>query len=183
VRKREGSGVSLLYLFIRDCYNNSFLSFLSLVRIFGSQSQVPPTQPPKMEARLAGPLVVAGNFLCGRSYFLVIKCLVPGQPSLSRFHPPSRKKMRLVLTILTALLVALTAHAVPQGKGGPSQGSTLACFVCPPADNAGVSLGHSDIRANPIFCSYPAFPGGNPDDFYCTYDPVSIPLSLPLYVI
>jgi hypothetical protein len=84
--------------------------------------------------------------------------------------------MRVVLTILTTLLAALTAHAVPQGKGGgPSQASTLACFVCPPADKAGVLLGHSDTSTNPIFCSYPAFPGENPDDFYCTYDAVSIP--------
>jgi hypothetical protein len=51
--------------------------------------------------------------------------------------------------------------------------STPSCFSCPPEDEAGFPLGNSDESANPIFCSYPAFSGENPTDFYCTYDPVS----------
>jgi hypothetical protein len=51
--------------------------------------------------------------------------------------------------------------------------STPGCFSCPPEDEGDFPLGNSDTSANPIFCSYPAFPGENPMDFYCTYDPVS----------
>ena len=42
-------------------------------------------------------------------------------------------------------------------------------FACPPADEAGFPLGDTDYTTDPFFCSYPAFPGENPNDFYCTY--------------
>ncbi len=50
-------------------------------------------------------------------------------------------------------------------------GSVLAqsCFQCPSEDLAGFPLGTSDTSTDPIFCSYPAFSGENPGDFYCTY--------------
>jgi hypothetical protein len=40
---------------------------------------------------------------------------------------------------------------------------------CPPQDEAGFPLGQSDLTTDPIFCSYPAVPGENPNDFFCTY--------------
>ena len=43
-------------------------------------------------------------------------------------------------------------------------------FTCPSQDEAGFSLGESNTSTNPIFCSYPAFAGEDPNDFYCTYD-------------
>jgi hypothetical protein len=76
--------------------------------------------------------------------------------------------MRFSFTILTTLLVAFTAHAVPQG-----QPSSTSCFNCPPTDEAGFPLGNSDTTSNPIFCSYPAFSGENPNDFFCTYNPTT----------
>ena len=42
-------------------------------------------------------------------------------------------------------------------------------FTCPSQDEAGF-LGESNTSTNPIFCSYPAFAGEDPNDFYCTYD-------------
>ena len=41
---------------------------------------------------------------------------------------------------------------------------------CPAQDGAGFTLGEHDETTDPIFCSYPAFPGENPNDFFCTYD-------------
>jgi hypothetical protein len=41
--------------------------------------------------------------------------------------------------------------------------------VCPPQDQLGFSLGDSNTSTDPIFCSYPAVPGENPNDFFCTY--------------
>jgi hypothetical protein len=40
-------------------------------------------------------------------------------------------------------------------------------FTCPPQDEAGFPLGPGST--NPTFCSYPAFSGENPNDFFCTY--------------
>jgi hypothetical protein len=42
-------------------------------------------------------------------------------------------------------------------------------FTCPPQDQAGFPLGQSNLTTNPIFCSYPAVPNENPNDFFCTY--------------
>jgi hypothetical protein len=44
-------------------------------------------------------------------------------------------------------------------------------FSCPSADEAGFAVGSTNTASNPIFCSFPAFSGENPDDFYCTYSP------------
>jgi hypothetical protein len=33
----------------------------------------------------------------------------------------------------------------------------------------GFALGESNTSTDPIFCSYPAVPGENPNDFFCTY--------------
>ena len=46
--------------------------------------------------------------------------------------------------------------------------SSHACS-CPPLDALGFALGSSDTNSNPIFCSYPAVPGEDPNDFFCTY--------------
>jgi hypothetical protein len=43
------------------------------------------------------------------------------------------------------------------------------CFRCPPQDDLGFALGQNDTSTDPIFCSYPAVPGENPNDFSCTY--------------
>lgn len=72
-----------------------------------------------------------------------------------------------------ALLVAMMALAggvVAFGFAGAAY-SAPTSYSCPPTDNAGFAVGPgSDTTSNPIFCSYPAFSGENPDDFYCTYD-------------
>ena len=50
---------------------------------------------------------------------------------------------------------------------------TPTSFTCPPADLGGFPLGASDTSTDPIFCSYPAVPGEDPNDFFCTYDATS----------
>jgi hypothetical protein len=42
-------------------------------------------------------------------------------------------------------------------------------FQCPASDRGGFPLGLSNPSSDPIFCSYPAVPGENPQDFFCTY--------------
>ena len=54
---------------------------------------------------------------------------------------------------------SVTDQATVAGSGG---------FTCPSTDEAGFPLGYTSTY--PIFCSYPAFPGENPDDFYCIYN-------------
>jgi hypothetical protein len=40
---------------------------------------------------------------------------------------------------------------------------------CPRTDEAGFSLGDTSDAGGVLFCSYPAFPGENPTDFFCDY--------------
>jgi hypothetical protein len=49
-------------------------------------------------------------------------------------------------------------------------GPVRAACTCPPKDNLGFPLGQSDESTDPIFCSYPAVPGEDPNDFFCTYN-------------
>ncbi|KAF8960461.1 hypothetical protein BDZ97DRAFT_1629475, partial [Flammula alnicola] len=54
-----------------------------------------------------------------------------------------------------------------------SPSGTPTSYVCPAADDAGFPLGSNDITSSPIFCSYPAFSGEDPNDFFCTYSKVT----------
>jgi hypothetical protein len=42
-------------------------------------------------------------------------------------------------------------------------------FTCPPTDQLGFAVGDTDYTSDPIFCSYPAVAGEDPNDFFCTY--------------
>ena len=46
-------------------------------------------------------------------------------------------------------------------------------FECPPTDQLGFSVGDTNLSTDPIFCSYPAVPGEDPNDFYCTYSAIT----------
>ncbi|KAL8278864.1 hypothetical protein RQP46_008735 [Phenoliferia psychrophenolica] len=67
-------------------------------------------------------------------------------------------------TVLAAIL-GLVAVTFAQS---PVPGCTQ---TCPEFDTAGFALGPgtSDTDGS-LFCSYPAFPGENPNDFFCTYN-------------
>ncbi|KAF8964585.1 hypothetical protein BDZ97DRAFT_2075219 [Flammula alnicola] len=67
--------------------------------------------------------------------------------------------------------VLLSMAVLIHGRASPS--GTPTSYVCPPADLAGFPLGSNDVNENPIFCSYPAFAGENPNDFFCTYSQVT----------
>ncbi|KAF8964478.1 hypothetical protein BDZ97DRAFT_1612846, partial [Flammula alnicola] len=54
-----------------------------------------------------------------------------------------------------------------------SPSATPTSYICPPVDNGGFSLGSNDVTSDPIFCSYPAVPGEDPNDFYCTYSKIT----------
>lgn len=47
--------------------------------------------------------------------------------------------------------------------------SARAACSCPAIDEAGFPLGASN-PGPPIFCSYPAIPGGDPNQYFCLYD-------------
>src|SRR5262249_27857298 len=48
-------------------------------------------------------------------------------------------------------------------------GLAHATCSCPATDQLGFALGSSSAGAT-LFCSYPAVPGEDPHDFYCTYN-------------
>jgi Domain of unknown function DUF11 len=48
-------------------------------------------------------------------------------------------------------------------------GRAHAAISCPPQDTAGFPLGTHSDSGGTLFCSYPAVPGENPNDFFCTY--------------
>ncbi|KAF8182090.1 hypothetical protein BJ912DRAFT_928784 [Pholiota molesta] len=63
--------------------------------------------------------------------------------------------------ILISMAVLIRARDSP---------STMpSAYTCPPQDALGFPLGESNLTTDPIFCSYPAVAGENPNDFYCTY--------------
>ena len=74
------------------------------------------------------------------------------------------------LSILLALaaFTALRTHA---------QSSTPNCYACPPEDQLGFAIGVKDETTDPIFCSYPAVVGEDPNDFFCTYSRVCLFIS------
>jgi hypothetical protein len=63
----------------------------------------------------------------------------------------------------TTETVTTTTETTTTTMGSPG------CFACPPQDQLGFSVGVTDLSTDPIFCSYPAVPGENPNDFFCTY--------------
>ncbi|KIK05419.1 hypothetical protein K443DRAFT_675197 [Laccaria amethystina LaAM-08-1] len=67
---------------------------------------------------------------------------------------------------LSALVAFATVHAKPQG-GTPS--NTPTGFTCPSTDQAAFPLGTNNSDGTTLFCSYPAFAGEDPNDFYCKY--------------
>jgi MYXO-CTERM domain-containing protein len=48
-------------------------------------------------------------------------------------------------------------------------GPARADFTCPPTDQLGFALGPGSGGGDPLFCSYPAVAGEDPNDFFCTY--------------
>ncbi|KJA20629.1 hypothetical protein HYPSUDRAFT_42941 [Hypholoma sublateritium FD-334 SS-4] len=71
-----------------------------------------------------------------------------------------------LLTLVTLSL--LGTQSLVFADPGPSAVPTTTYF-CPGADEAGFSLANTNLASDPIFCSYPAVPGENQDDFFCTY--------------
>ena len=78
--------------------------------------------------------------------------------------------MRSFFSVLGFVLVALIAR--PGTCQNPSQGPN--CFRCPPEDQLGFAVAQKDENSNPIFCSYPAVEGEDPNDFFCTYSFVGL---------
>jgi hypothetical protein len=79
--------------------------------------------------------------------------------------------MRPLSFTLSVLLAFITVHAVPQGQ--PSSVPTCTP-ICPSQDLAGFSLVANSNDGVTLFCSYPAFTGEDPNDFFCTYSSVSL---------
>jgi hypothetical protein len=101
-----------------------------------------------------------------------------------------RRALLVVMTVVAGGLVAFgsagAAYALSTPSIGTSQqpGSAVvdssiadkatvsggsSSFTCPLQDAAGFALETFNTSTNPIFCSYPAFKGENPTDFFCEY--------------
>ncbi|KIK05415.1 hypothetical protein K443DRAFT_675194 [Laccaria amethystina LaAM-08-1] len=66
---------------------------------------------------------------------------------------------------LSVLLAFVAVHAAPsQPSGAPT-----CTYSCPQVDEAGFGLGNNSNDGTTVFCSYPAFAGEPPNDFFCTY--------------
>ncbi|KAJ7260448.1 hypothetical protein B0H12DRAFT_958916, partial [Mycena haematopus] len=67
---------------------------------------------------------------------------------------------------------ALSFMAIAQAAQ-PS-GTPSCTESCPSQDGAGFPLGadptYYSSSGGVLFCSYPAYPGENPNDFFCTYN-------------
>jgi hypothetical protein len=66
------------------------------------------------------------------------------------------------LTLLSFIAAAFVV-------GSYAQSNTPNCFTCPPEDQLGFAVGQKNEATDPIFCSYPAVEGEDPNDFFCTY--------------
>jgi hypothetical protein len=72
--------------------------------------------------------------------------------------------LSVITVYILACLSLVQAAALPRRSGLPS------CHaVCPPTDIFDSTLGVSDTTTDPIFCSYPAVPGQDPNRFFCKY--------------
>jgi polyisoprenoid-binding protein YceI len=74
--------------------------------------------------------------------------------------------MRRVALLIMMLVVVAGGVA---GFGFARVAAYAAVYTCPPQDDGGFTLGQTGTMNGDLFCSYPAFPGENPDDFYCLY--------------
>ncbi|KAJ6508346.1 hypothetical protein C8R45DRAFT_786534, partial [Mycena sanguinolenta] len=66
------------------------------------------------------------------------------------------------------LFIAITLAFVAQAQQ-PS-GTPQCTASCPTQDEAGFPIANHSNSRGVLFCSYPAVPGEDPNDFYCTYD-------------
>lgn len=78
----------------------------------------------------------------------------------------TRYVLNFNLLFAALLSMAILVHARASPSGTPTS------YICPSEDSAGFSLGARNEDTDPMFCSYPAFPGENPDAFFCTYSMV-----------
>ncbi|KAF7348282.1 hypothetical protein MSAN_01781900 [Mycena sanguinolenta] len=73
---------------------------------------------------------------------------------------------------LRSLCIAIALASIAQAQQ-PS-GTPQCTATCPGTDEAGFPVGsgsnYDNNSGGVLFCSYPAFGGEDPNDFYCTYD-------------
>jgi hypothetical protein len=117
----------------------------------------------------------------------------------SRTTTPTMPRIAIsaaALFVLAALPNLVSATNYPRASGTPSlyvslnlsrQLSSLthipsSCFVCPETDMAGFPFSNPSDNGNILFCSYPAVPGDDPNDFFCTYN-VSFLYPFPPYFL
>ena len=79
--------------------------------------------------------------------------------------------MRPLSFTLSVLLMFVAVRAAPQGQ--PSSAPTCT-YSCSQVDDADFGVGTNSDNGTTLTCSYPAFAGENPDDFYCKYSDVSL---------
>ena len=91
--------------------------------------------------------------------------------SFSSLSPIRHKGNASLSFTFSVLLVFVAVRAAPQGQ--PS-GAPTCTYSCSQVDDAGFGVGTYSDDGTTLFCSYRAFAGENPDDFYCKYSDVSL---------
>ncbi|KAJ7242568.1 hypothetical protein B0H12DRAFT_959496, partial [Mycena haematopus] len=71
---------------------------------------------------------------------------------------------------LRSLYIAALSFIVIVQATLPSSTPSSCTAACPISDAAGFPLGQSSSDGTKWFCSYPSYPGENPNDFYCKYE-------------
>jgi hypothetical protein len=79
-----------------------------------------------------------------------------------------------VVLLVLMTLVQPTKALASAASGVSPEAPMMFAFTCPATDNAGFPLGpippSNNVTAGTLFCSYPAFPGESPTDFFCDYN-------------
>ena len=120
------------------------------------------------------------NISKSTSFFLINRgvCGFLRRLSLSSQPSSTAQKMHISFFTLIALFALAAVRAVPAGQPSAVPSCT---YTCPPPDEASFPLGENRNDGTTLICSYPAFAGENPIDFFCDYSSVSLSLvSAPL---
>ncbi|KDQ49753.1 hypothetical protein JAAARDRAFT_82108 [Jaapia argillacea MUCL 33604] len=72
--------------------------------------------------------------------------------------------MYRVAFILLASVLSVFAAVAPRTPSG-----IASCYSCPGTDGLGFGVGQHTNDGTTLFCSYPAVPGEDPNDFFCDY--------------
>ena len=87
-------------------------------------------------------------------------------------------KLRFTVSLVAMVAGVLLMSGLASGASSSSSSRStalgaaralVAAYACPAQDALGFALGPGSNTGDPLFCSYPAVAGEDPNDFFCTY--------------